>query len=35
MIKKDYSSKEIASLVLDYSQDDVDKLRKEMGNGTL
>lgn len=30
MIKKDYSSKEIASLVLDYSQDDVDKLRKEI-----
>lgn len=30
MIKKNYSSKEIASLVLDYSQDDVDKLRKEM-----
>lgn len=30
MIKKDYSSKEIASLVLDYSQDDVDKLRKEL-----
>lgn len=31
MIKKNYSSKEIASLVLDYSQDDVDKLRKEIG----
>ena len=30
MIKRDYSSKEIASLVLDYSQDDVDKLRKEI-----
>lgn len=30
MIKKDYSSKEIASLVLDYSQDDVEKLRKEI-----
>lgn len=30
MIKKNYSSKEIASLVLDYSQDDVDKLRKEL-----
>ncbi len=31
MIKKDYSSKEIASLVLDYSQDDVEKLREQIG----
>ena len=30
MIKKDYSSEEIASLVSSYSQDDVEELRKEL-----
>ena len=30
MIKKDYSSEEIASLVLNYSQDDVEALREEL-----
>ncbi len=32
MIKKDYSSEEIASLVSNYSQDDVDALREELMN---
>lgn len=30
MIKKDYPSEEIAALVSNYSQDDVEELRKEL-----
>ena len=35
MINKDYSSEEIVSLVPNYSQDDVEALRKELMDGKI
>ena len=35
MIKKDYSTEEIVSLLSGYSQNDVEKLRNELSQGNL